>query len=132
MVALALGWAISSGTPRWTGVPLAGGFLAAVGQLGTGWPGFSGSLRTVLAPLVVVFAATPLIVLGVLLVVAAFMTPAITAGRPSGAFPRWSSAWRLLHGSALWSLGSTLLALIAAGGVDAAVGIPPLILVLPP
>jgi hypothetical protein len=93
----------------------------------------AGNLKAVVAPLVVIFAVTPLIVLLSLLTVAAFMTPALTA---LVAERRFSHLERKHGGSLLlsvaWSLGSTLLALAAMVISLPLWLVPPLILVLPP
>jgi hypothetical protein len=93
----------------------------------------AGSLKTVLAPLVVIFAVTPLIVLLSLLTVAAFMSPALTA---LVAERRFAHLERKRGGSLLlsvgWSLGSTLLALVALVVSLPLWLVPPLILILPP
>jgi hypothetical protein len=84
-----------------------------IGQLGGWLPGFgSGSLRTVVAPLVVIALATPVIVLGVLLVVAAFMTPAMVRLVGERRFPAARAApRRVAHGQRAVVAG-----LDAAGG----------------
>ena len=89
--------------------------------------------KTVLAPLIVVFAVTPLIVLLSLLVVALLMTPALVAmvaERRFGQLERKRGGSFLA--SLLWSLGSTLLALVALVVSIPLWLIPPLILILPP
>ncbi len=93
----------------------------------------AGNLKTVVAPLVVIFAVTPVIVLLSLLLVAAFMTPALTSLVAERRFPQLVRK----HGgslalSILWSLGSTLLALVALVVSLPLWLVPPLILVLPP
>jgi hypothetical protein len=93
----------------------------------------AGSLKAVLAPLIVIFAVTPLIVVFSLLVVAVMMTPALTKLVAEKRFP----ALERKHGgsvigSVLWSLGSTLLAFIALLVSIPLWLVPPLILVLPP
>jgi hypothetical protein len=96
---------------------------------GIGAEGF----KTVLAPLIVVFAVTPLIVLMSLLVVALLMTPALVtmvAERRFGQLERKHGGSMLA--SVLWSLGSTLLALVALLVSIPLWLIPPLILILPP
>ena len=70
-------------------------------------------LRTVLAPLVVVFLATPLIVLLTLLMVALFMTPAMVTMVANRRFPHLER----LQGAGFWwtvawSLGSTIIVLV--------------------
>jgi len=96
---------------------------------GIGAEGF----KTVLAPLIVVFAITPLIVLLSLLVVAIMMTPSLVnmvAQRRFKLLERKHGG--SLLASLLWSLGSTLLAIIALLVSLPMWLIPPLILVLPP
>ena len=96
---------------------------------GIGAEGF----KTVLAPLIVVFAITPLIVVLSLLVVAIMMTPSLVdmvAQRRFKLLERKRGG--SLLASLLWSLGSTLLAIIALLVSVPLWLIPPLILVLPP
>lgn len=100
-----------------------------------GWIGsiFSGDVAAFLAPLMVVFAVTPLIVVISLLIVAALMSPALTrlvaerrfAGleEKKGASMAWSIAR---------SFGLTLLAMLALVVSMPLWLIPPLVLVLPP
>lgn len=92
-----------------------------------------GSLRTVFAPLLVLVLATPLIVLLCLLLVAMFMTPAMVELVAQRRFPSLERR----HGgslvvSVLWSLGSTLLAVIALVISMPLWLVPPLVLILPP
>ncbi|HNW02946.1 MAG TPA: EI24 domain-containing protein [Burkholderiaceae bacterium] len=92
-----------------------------------------GSLKTVLAPLVVIFLVTPIIVVVSLLVVAVLMTPALVslvAERRFPALERKKGSSTIL--SVFWSLGSTLLALIALVISVPLWLVPPLILILPP
>lgn len=93
----------------------------------------AGGLKSVVAPLIVVFAVTPLIVLVCLLVVAMLMTPALVS---LVARRRFVQLERKRGGSflfsAIWSLGSTLLALAAMVVSLPLWLVPPLILVLPP
>lgn len=92
-----------------------------------------GGFRTVLAPLLVVFAVTPLIVVVSMLLVALLMTPALVAlvaRRRFNALERKQGGSLLM--SVLWSLGSTVLALIALLVSTPLWLLPPLILVLPP
>jgi hypothetical protein len=92
-----------------------------------------GGLRTVIAPLIVVFAVTPAVVFGVLLLVAFWMTPSIVGLVASRRFPALE---RKRGGSflaaAAWSLGSTLLALLAVIVSLPLWLVPPLILLIPP
>lgn len=93
----------------------------------------AGSLKMVLAPLIVIFAVTPIIVVLSLLLVALLMTPALTllvAERRFAGLERKRGA--SFAYSLLWSLGSTLLALVALVVSLPLWLIPPLILVLPP
>ena len=91
------------------------------------------NLRLVLAPVLLLFLAIPVIVIVSLLFVAIFMTPAMVA---LVAERRFSGLERKKGGSMLaslfWSLGSTLLAVIALVLSIPLWLIPPLILVLPP
>ncbi len=92
-----------------------------------------GNLKTVLAPLIVIFAVTPIIVLVALMIVATLMTPAIVSLVAERRFPELE---RKRGGSLLlslfWSAGSILLAVIALVVSLPLWLVPPLILVLPP
>ncbi|MGB4117438.1 MAG: EI24 domain-containing protein [Polaromonas sp.] len=94
--------------------------------------GLSG-LRVVLAPVLLLFLAIPVIVIVSLLFVAIFMTPAMVALVAERRFP---SLERKKGGSLLasvfWSLGSTVLAAIALVLSIPLWLVPPLILILPP
>ena len=91
------------------------------------------SLRMVLAPALLLFLAIPVIVIVSLLFVAILMTPAMVSLVAERRFPQLE---RKLGGSMLaslfWSLGSTLLAVVALIVSIPLWLIPPLILVLPP
>jgi Etoposide-induced protein 2.4 (EI24) len=93
----------------------------------------AGNLKTVLAPLIVIFAVTPAIVVLSLLVVAVMMTPALVSLVAERRFPALE---RKRGGSLLvslvWSFGSTLLAVVALVVSLPLWLVPPLILVLPP
>lgn len=93
----------------------------------------AGSLKMVLAPLIVIFAVTPVMVVLSLLLVALLMTPALTmlvAERRFIALERKrGAAWIF---SLMWSLGSTLLAMVALVVSLPLWLVPPLIVVLPP
>jgi hypothetical protein len=101
----------------------------------TGWlQSFGmGDLKAVLAPLIVIFAVTPVIVVFSLMVVAFMMAPALTSLVAKNRFP---SMERKRGGSLLaslwWSLLSTLLALVALVVSVPLWLIPPLIFILPP
>jgi Etoposide-induced protein 2.4 (EI24) len=91
------------------------------------------SFRTVLAPLIVVALAAPVIVVLSVLLVAWLMTPAIVNLVAIRRFP----ALERKHGAGLvssiaWSLGCTVLALLALVVSVPLWFIPPLVLVVPP
>ncbi|MDP2261616.1 MAG: EI24 domain-containing protein [Hydrogenophaga sp.] len=102
-------------------------FLGWLDRLGLG------SLRTVFAPLLVLVLATPLIVMLCLLLVALFMTPAMVELVGQRRYPllerRHGGSWVV---GLLWSLGSTLLAVVALMLSMPLWLIPPLVLILPP
>jgi hypothetical protein len=100
-----------------------------------GWIGglFSSDVPTLLAPLVVVFVATPVIVLVSLLIVAGLMAPALTRLVADRRFPALAQKkGASFVGSVLRSLAFTLLALLALVVSMPLWLIPPLVLVLPP
>lgn len=92
-----------------------------------------GSLKTVVAPLIVIFAVTPVIVVLCLIVVALLMTPALVS---LVAARRFATLERKRGGALVfalaWSLGSTAMALLAMVVSMPLWLVPPLILVLPP
>lgn len=93
----------------------------------------AGQLKTVLAPLIVILVATPVIVIGSLLVVALLMTPVIVKLVAERRFPlleqrQGASFLRSLG----WALGSTAMALLALVLSIPLWLVPPLVLVLPP
>ena len=92
-----------------------------------------GALKTVMAPLMVIFVATPVIVMLTLVVVAGLMTPAVVSLVASRRFPalqrRRGASW---FASLLWSLGSVAMAALALIISLPLWLVPPLILVLPP
>ena len=95
--------------------------------------GFAANVKNALAPLLVVMAVTPVLVVLVLFFVALLMSPAIVRLVAQRRF----AALEQRHGasfvrSALWSLGSMLLALLALVISLPLWLVPPLILVLPP
>jgi len=107
--------------------PLLSGLWNWIGQL------FSSNVTAILAPLVVVLAATPLIVVVSLLIVASLMAPALTrlvAERRFPALERKKGA--SFVGSVARSLGLTLLAMLALVVSMPLWLIPPLVLILPP
>jgi len=93
----------------------------------------AGNLKTVVAPLIVIFALTPLIVLLSLLLVAVFMGPALSALVAERRFAHLErKRGGSLATSIAWSLGSTVLALLALMISLPLWLVPPLILILPP
>jgi hypothetical protein len=94
--------------------------------------GLSG-LRVVLAPVLLLFLAIPVIVIVSLLFVAIFMTPAMVALVAERRFPGLErKKGGSLLASVFWSLGSTVLAAIALVLSIPLWLVPPLILILPP
>jgi hypothetical protein len=109
------GWAVLSTLLQW---------LESVG---------AGGFRSVLAPLIVVALSIPVIVVVSLLLVALLMTPAIVnlvAVRRFAQLERRHGAG--FFQSAFWSLGCTLVALLALLVSIPFWFVPPLVLVLPP
>lgn len=92
-----------------------------------------GSLRAVFAPLIVLVLATPVIVLLCLLLVAAFMTPAMVdlVGQRRFAHLEKRRGGSFVV-SVFWSLGSTLLAVVVLVLSMPLWLVPPLVLILPP
>ncbi len=93
----------------------------------------AGGFRTVLAPMIVVAIAVPVVVVLSLLAVAVMMTPALINLVAARRFPglerrRGEPLWR----SIAWSLGSTVVALLALLASMPLWLVPPLVLVLPP
>ena len=93
----------------------------------------AGSFRSVLAPLVIVALAVPVIVVLTLLLVSVMMTPAVVNLVAARRFPRLERR----HGATFWqgvvtSLGCTVLALFALLVSVPLWFIPPLVLLLPP
>jgi hypothetical protein len=92
-----------------------------------------GNIKTMLAPLIIIFSVTPIIVIVSLLVVALLMTPVLVrlvALRRFAALEERNGA--SFWASAAWSLGSTVLALVALVLSIPLWLVPPLVLVLPP
>ena len=113
------------------------GWLEAFSFTSTLWQwlddvGF-GKLKMVLAPLLVIFAVTPLIVVLSLLAVALLMTPALVSMVAVRRFPELEARrGASIFSSVVWSLGSTLAAVLALLVSIPLWVIPPLVLVLPP
>ncbi|MBK6926755.1 MAG: EI24 domain-containing protein [Comamonadaceae bacterium] len=92
----------------------------------------AGNLKTVLAPLIVIFAVTPVIVLVALLIVAALMTPALVALVAERRFPIWSASAAARCCSVCCGRRAPPCWPSWPSGVPALWLVPPLILVLPP
>lgn len=134
MVLLAFGWGYWFWEPAVDGVAL---WLSdnelisvALGWLEQ-WGG--GALRAVLAPLLVLFLATPIIVLVSLLLVGLMMAPTMVELVTQRRFPalerrKGASLW----GSLWWSLLSTVMAVLALVASLPLWLVPPLVMVLPP
>lgn len=134
MIALALGLGYFFWTPTiaWLNEWLTGSDWLRRGIEALEGVGF-GSLKAAIAPLILVLLATPVLIVVSLLSVAFMMTPAmvsLVAERRFAQLERKKGASILV--SVLWSLGSTVLALIALVASVPLWVIPPLILVLPP
>lgn len=92
-----------------------------------------GSLKTVLVPLLIIFAVTPFVVILVLILVALLMTPAMVSLVAERRFPKLERKnGASMAGSVTWSISSTVLAVIALIVSIPLWFIPPLILILPP
>ncbi|MGJ7494160.1 EI24 domain-containing protein [Variovorax sp. RT4R15] len=134
MLALAalFGYFFWASTVAWTrealdAWPLLSSFWGWIGRL------FSGDVTAMLAPLVVVIAATPLLVVVSLVIVAGLMAPALTRLVGERRFPALEQKkGASFIGSVARSLGLTLLALVALVVSMPLWLIPPLVLILPP
>lgn len=112
-------------------------WLDALGQMDVFWNWLQGlglgDVRAFIAPLIVAVIVMPLIVVASLLMVAVLMTPALVSLVAQRRFPMLE---RKRGGSFIlsvgWSLGSTVLALIALVVSMPLWLIPPLVLLLPP
>jgi hypothetical protein len=119
-----------------TAVTFVRGWLDASAWLDTVWRWFEGvglgNLNTVVAPLLVIFAFTPLVVVASLLAVSFMMTPSLTR---MVAERRFDGLQRKHGGSLLLSLGWTFFSLVLALGALVLTLpmwlVPPLALVLP-
>ena len=132
LLAAVLGYFYWDATVAWTRAlldawPLLASFWGWIERL------FSGDIRGVVAPLVVVIAATPLLVVMSLLVVAAFMAPALTRLVAERRFPALEQKkGGTVLGAIARSIGVTLVALIALVVSMPLWLVPPLVLILPP
>ncbi len=105
--------------------------LASIWSWLQGWG--LGDVTSVMAPLMVVLAVAPLLVVVSLLIVAVLMTPALVSLVASRRFPHLErKKGGSFFASVAWSLGSTLLALVALIVSMPLWLVPPLVLVLPP
>ena len=92
-----------------------------------------GDVTAVVAPLIVVLAVAPLLVLVALLLVAVLMTPTLVALVADRRFPELArKKGGSFFASVAWSVGSTLLALVALVVSVPLWLVPPLVLILPP
>lgn len=93
----------------------------------------AGDLRSAVAPVLVIVAVTPLVVVLSLLVVAVLMAPALVSFVGRKRFPELErKQGGSFLASVLWSVGSTLLAVVALVVSLPLWLVPPLILILPP
>jgi hypothetical protein len=127
-----LGWAywesavgaVRGALEEWSLVAAALQWLASIG---------ANQLRTLMAPLIVVALAVPLLVVATLLLVGMLVTPAVVRLVAARRFPaleqREGGAW---WQSVLWSLACTVAALLALLVSVPLWLVPPLVLVLPP
>ena len=134
MVALSLGVGYFYWEPA---LDMVRGMLDASEWVGRMWTWLEsagvGQLKVALAPLLVIFAVTPFIVVLSLLAVALMMTPALVALVAERRFPQLEKKkGGTFLGGLLWSLGSILLALLDLVVSIPQLLVPPLILVLPP
>jgi hypothetical protein len=91
------------------------------------------SLRSMFAPLVVLFVATPVVVVSSLLLVSVFMTPVMVDMVIKRRFVHLDAfKGGSFVGSILWSVGSTVLAIIALLVSMPLWLVPPMVLLLPP
>jgi len=105
--------------------------LASVWSWLQGWG--LGDVTAVMAPLMVVLAVAPVLVVVSLLAVAVLMTPALVALVAERRFPYLErKKGGSFIASVAWSVGSTLLALVALVVSVPLWLVPPLVLVLPP
>ncbi len=132
LAALGLGWlywdaavgVMRAALQSWTPIDWADG------RLGIDRPG---GLAALLAPLLVLVLATPVIVLVSLVVVSLLMTPALTRLVAERRFPALARArGASLLGSVAWSAGALLVAIVALVLTLPLWLIPPFVLVLPP
>ena len=132
VVAFGLGYFLWDPTLAWvrTGVESQGWLTSVLGWLDSVGVG---GLKALLAPLLIVFLAMPLVVIVSLLVVAAMMAPAMLTLVAERRFP----ALERRHGGSTTagvfaSLGATLVALVALVLSIPLWFVPPLVLILPP
>lgn len=134
MIALALGLGYFFWEPAQDWVRMS---LDSFGWMNTFWAWLQnngmGSLKTVLVPLLIIFAITPVVVILSLVLVAVMMTPAMVALVAERRFPALErKQGASFAGSVAWSMSSTVLAVVVLLLSIPLWFIPPLILVLPP
>lgn len=134
MVGLALGLGYFFWEPALDWVRVS---LDSVSLMNTFWSWLQnmgmGNLKTVLVPLIVIFAVTPVVVILSLILVAVMMTPAMVSLVAERRFPTLErKKGGSLAVSVVWSLSSTVLALFVLILTIPLWLVPPLILVLPP
>lgn len=134
MVGLALGLGYFFWEPALDWVRVS---LDSVSLMNTFWSWLQnmgmGNLKTVLVPLIVIFAVTPVVVILSLVFVAVLMTPAMVSLVAERRFPTLErKTGGSLAVSVIWSLSSTLLAVFVLILTIPLWLVPPLILMLPP
>src|SRR6218665_2262302 len=107
---------------------------SVMGLIWNWWQGTGlGDPRSVMAQMMVILAAAPLLVLVSLLIVALLMTPALVALVAQRRFPQLErKRGGSFIASVAWSLGSTVLALLALLVSIPLWLVPPLVLIVPP
>lgn len=93
----------------------------------------AGQLRSVFAPLLVLALVTPVLVVLALLMVGLFMTPAMVSLVAQRRFPQVERQGQVsVWASLVWSVGSTLVALLMLAASMPLWLLPPLVLLFPP
>ncbi|MCW5237914.1 EI24 domain-containing protein [Verminephrobacter eiseniae] len=107
---------------------------SVMGLIWNWWQGTGlGDPRSVMAQMMVILAAAPVLVLVSLLIVALLMTPALVALVAQRRFPQLErKRGGSFIASVAWSLGSTVLALVALLVSIPLWLVPPLVLIVPP
>jgi hypothetical protein len=131
-IALGLGYFYWEPALEWVRVS-----MDSFGWMNTVWTWLQnngmGSLKTVLVPLLIIFAITPFVVILALILVAVMMTPAMVTLVAERRFPKLERKnGGSFMGSVMWSLSATLLAVVVLIVSIPLWFIPPLIMILPP